>query len=495
MGCALTLSVQIEPDKNKELRELCIMSFPKGFLWGAATASYQVEGAWDADGKGRSIWDNFVRIPGKTFEGTTGDVAADHYNRYEEDVALMAEMGLKSYRFSISWPRVLPNGYGEVNEKGVEFYSNLIDELLKHDIVPFVTLYHWDLPQALQDEFEGWESRKTVEAFEEYARLCFDRFGDRVNHWITFNEPIVFQLLGYLTEAHPPAKSNPRLMHQAAHYVNLAHARSVNAYREMGGKGEIGITNVLNPAFPYTDSPEDIEAARLSESFGFDWYFDPILKGEYPAEYLADAEQRYGKLDITDEDMALLKSAAPENDFIGVNYYQPVRIEANVAKGTSEVNKSRENNTGAPGQPSYCGRFRSVSDPDQFEYTKWGWEICPDALRDGMHRIKKRYGDIPIYITENGLGDEDPIVDGEVLDAPRVEFISRHLEACKQAIAEGLDVRGYYAWSWIDLLSWLNGYKKQYGFVYVDQKNNLQRKKKQSYHWYKKVIETNGETL
>jgi len=466
------------------------MAFPANFLWGAATAAYQVEGAWNIDGKGPSIWDEFVRIPGKTFEGTTGDVAADHYHRYKEDVALMAEMGLKSYRFSISWPRVLPNGRGEVNEQGIEFYSNLIDELLKHDIVPFVTLYHWDLPQALQDQFAGWESRECIDAFEEYARLCFARFGDRVNHWITFNEPIIFQMFGYVTEAHPPAKKDPFLLYQTSHYVNLAHARAVSAYREMGGKGEIGLTNVISPAYPYTDSEADREATWWSESFTFHWYYDPILKGEYPAEYLAAIEQQYGKLDITAEDLALLKRA--KSDFIGINYYQPARVAAPLNGSTRS--SGRESNTGAAGSTSFCGRYRTVLDTEQFEYTKWLWEICPDALRDCMHRIKDRYGDIPIYITENGLGDEDPIVAGEILDEPRIDYIRRHLIACGEAIDEGINLKGYYAWSWIDLLSWLNGYKKQYGFVYVDR-SNLQRKKKQSYFWYEQVIASNGESL
>ncbi len=453
------------------------MSFPADFLWGAATAAYQVEGAWNEDGKAPSIWDEFVRIPGKTFEGTTGDIAADHYHRYKEDVQLMAEMGLKSYRFSISWPRVLPEGDGAVNEQGIEFYSNLINELLTNDIIPFVTLYHWDLPQALQDEFGGWESRQCIDAFETFARLCFERFGDRVHHWITFNEPIIFQTFGYATEAHPPAKRDPFLLYQVSHYVNLAHARAVLAYREMGNKGEIGLTHVSQPCYAYTNSDEDKEATWWAESFGFHWYYDPILKGEYPAEYRKAIEAQYGKLDITDDDLSLLKSA--RSDFIGINYYQPARIAANNQQ--AERTADRESNTSAAGTPSFCGRYRTVLDTDQFEYTRWNWEICPDALHDAMKRIHARYGDIPIYITENGLGDEDLVVNDEILDEPRIDYIRRHLFACQQAIEEGIKLKGYYAWSWIDLLSWLNGYKKQYGFVYVDRDNKLKRIKKQSY--------------
>ena len=475
---------------SKKMSRKEVNTFPKNFLWGAATAAYQVEGAWDQDGKGRSIWDNFVRIPGKTFEGTTGDVAADHYNRYKEDVALMAEMGLKSYRFSISWPRILPNGYGEVNEQGIAFYSNLIDELLKHDIVPFVTLYHWDLPQNLQDEFGGWESRKTADAFEAYARLCFERFGDRVKHWITFNEMTIFLKLGYIAEAHPPAKHDPHAMFSACHHANLAHAQAVTAFREMELEGEIGITHVFSPCYPFSDSPEDKKAADIAEGHFLHWFFDPTLKGEYPQGWLAFIEKTYGKLDIRDGDMALLRDA--KSDFIGINFYQPARIQATASGETMKL--GRVANTSG-GNVSFCGRYKISKDPQRFNYTKWGWEVGPDTLREGMHRIKERYGDIAIYITENGLGDEDPIVDGDIMDQPRVDYIKPHLQACKQAIAEGINLKGYYAWSWIDLLSWLNGYKKQYGFVYVDRDNDLNRKKKLSYFWYKEIIETNGEAL
>ena len=465
-------------------------TFPKSFLWGAATASYQVEGGWDQDGKGRSVWDEFVRIPGKTFEGTTGDVAADHYNRYQEDVAMMAEMGLKSYRFSISWPRIFPNGRGEVNEKGIEFYSNLIDELLKHDIVPFITLYHWDLPLALQNECNGWESRETIDAFEQYARLCFERFGDRVKHWITFNEMEAFLKAGYIQKSHPPGKHDPHLFFQCCHYVNLAHSRAVLAFREMKLDGDIGITHVLTPPQPFSSSDADKKAAKLAQGLMIHWFYDPILKGEYPESWLGFAQQQYGQLDITEQDMALISDA--KSDFIGINYYMPFRIKA--TEPGESIKFGRASNTGT-GNVNFCGRFKTCRDPERFEYTKWGWEICPEALKQAMHLLKERYGDIPMYITENGLGDVDKIIDGEVHDEPRIDFIARHLAVCREAISEGLDLRGYYAWSWIDLLSWLNGYKKQYGFVYVDRDNDLQRKRKKSFFWYQEVIKTNGTNL
>ncbi|MDX8336152.1 GH1 family beta-glucosidase [Candidatus Cetobacterium colombiensis] len=463
--------------------------FTKDFLWGAASAAYQVEGAWNEDGKGVSIWDDFSKIPGKTFEGTNGDVAVDHYHRYKEDVKLMAEMGLKSYRFSIAWTRIFPNGRGEVNLKGIEFYNNLINELLKYNITPFITLYHWDLPLELQ-KIGGWESKETVDAFNEFAKVCFEAFGDRVQHWITFNEAIVFITLSYMLQAHPPMIDSPKKGFQASHNVNIAHAKAVKSFRDMGIKGEIGITHVLNPAYPASNSEKDIKAAEYAEQDTFYWYYDPILKGEYPKEYLEFLEEKGWAPTITKEELELLKTN--KSDFIGVNYYQRRLVKSN--DENKKLIKSRENSTGAAGNPSYCGRYIVTVDPN-CEYTKWGWEIFPQGLYDGMARIKERYGDIPIYITENGLGDQDEILSGEILDYPRIDYIERHLAVCKKAITDGIKLKGYYAWSFTDLLSWLNGYKKQYGFVFVDHNNNLERRKKKSYYWYKDVIETNGENI
>ncbi|MGL5721023.1 MAG: GH1 family beta-glucosidase [Brevinema sp.] len=468
------------------------MAFPKDFLWGAASASYQVEGAWNEDGKGLSIWDEYVRIPGKTFEGTTGDVAVDHYHRYKEDVRLMKEMGLKSYRFSISWARVLPNGVGEVNEKGVEFYNNLINELIANDIVPFITLYHWDLPLELQKK-GGWENKEMItEAFKEYAKLCFSRFGDRVQHWITFNEAIVFVMLGYIANAHPPDISDPHKAYQVSHNVNVAHAKAVLLFREMKIKGQIGITHVLDPTYPASDKPEDIQAAHYGETDSLYWFYDPILLGTYPQDKLDYIAQHYGKLDITPAEMDMLKKA--KSDFIGVNYYQRKIVEAHDPNQKVKIAQGRENSTGGSENVSLCGRYKKVQ-PKHLVYTKWMWEIYPQGLYDGMKRIQDRYGNLPIYITENGLGDEDRLDGAQILDEPRIDYIQKHLLACEQAIKDGIPLKGYYAWSFTDLLSWLNGYKKQYGFVYVDHKKNLERRKKNSYYWYKKVIETDGASL
>lgn len=468
------------------------MKFAKDFLFGAASASYQVEGAWNEDGKGLSNWDVFSKIPGKTFEGTNGDIAIDHYHRYKEDIRLMAEMGLESYRFSISWPRILPNGVGEVNPKGIEFYNNIINECLKYGIVPFVTLYHWDLPQVLEEK-GGWTNKETIDAFLNYSEICYKAFGDRVKHWITFNETVVFCGLGYLAGAHPPAiVGDLNKYFQATHNVFLAHAKSVELYKKLKQYGEIGITHVFSPAFSIDDKEENILAANHANEIDTHWFYDPILKGEYP-KYVVDIITKHGvKIDWTDEELEIIKNASDKNDFIGLNYYQPQRVMKNNID--EEVERNRENSTGAPGNPSFDSFYRTVKMNNK-QYTKWGWEISPEAFLDGLRMLKERYGDIKIYITENGLGDEDPIIDNEVVDIPRIKFIETHLRAVKNAIKEGINLKGYYAWSVIDLLSWLNGYKKQYGFIYVDHKNNLNRKKKASFYWYKNIIETRGEDI
>lgn len=404
----------------------------------------------------------------------------------------MAEMGLESYRFSISWPRILPNGVGEVNPKGIEFYNNIINECLKYGIVPFVTLYHWDLPQVLEEK-GGWINKETIDAFLNYSEVCYKAFGDRVKHWITFNETVVFCGLGYLAGAHPPAiVGDLNKYFQATHNVFLAHAKSIELYKKLKQYGEIGITHVFSPAFSIDDKEENISAAKHANEIDMNWFYDPILKGEYP-KYVVDIISKHGvNIDWTDEELEIIKNAADKNDFIGLNYYQPQRVMKNNID--EEVERNRENSTGAPGNPSFDGFYRTVKMNDK-QYTKWGWEISPEAFLDGLKMLKERYGDVKIYITENGLGDEDPIIDGEVVDIPRIKFIETHLKAVKNAIKEGINLKGYYAWSVIDLLSWLNGYKKQYGFIYVDHKNNLNRKKKASFYWYKKTIETRGEDI
>lgn len=470
-----------------------MMKFSNDFLFGAATAAYQVEGAWDLDGKGESNWDVFSKLPGKTFEGTNGDVAVDHYHRYKEDIALMAEMGLESYRFSIAWTRIIPDGTGEINPKGIAFYNDLIDECLKHGIVPFVTLYHWDLPQPLEAN-GGWLNKATVEAYLRYANVCFDAFGDRVKHFITFNETVVFTALGYLAGAHPPGIVNdPKKYFQATHNVFYAHAASVLNYKQRNLFGEIGLSHVFSPAFSVDDSNENLFAQMHANEFGVHWFYDPILLGRYPEYVVAKLEEMGICPEWTDAELATIAEAAPFNDFMGLNYYQPQRVEK-ITTSVERVAPTRENSAGAPGNPSFDGVYRTVQMVDK-RYTKWNWEISPQGFTDGLLMLKERYGQIKLYITENGLGDEDPIIEGAVCDIPRINFINDHLVAVKSAIDHGVNIKGYYAWSAIDLLSWLNGFKKQYGFIYVDHKDNLARKKKASFDWYKNVIATRGESL
>ena len=471
--------------------------FPDDFLWGAATAAYQVEGAYQDDGKGLSIWDLYSHLPGATYQGANGDRAVDHYHRYQEDVRLMAELGLKAYRFSISWPRIFPSGAGEANPQGIRFYSDLIDELLKYGIVPVATLYHWDLPQALQDQ-GGWENRALIEHFARYAKTCFEQFGDRVRHWITFNETINFIMLGYRDGVHPPGVRDEKRAVEVSHIVNLAHAQAVLEYRKRVREkkiagGMIGIAHVLLTGFPISESAEDVAACEWYEEMDFHWFYDPSLQGRYPPRLLQYYQARFQAPTVLDGDMALLQSAP--SDFIGINYYQSAFLAHNPPDGVgfAAINVSGEQ--GTQKDSGIPGLFKRVRNPN-VAYTPWDWSIYPEGLYAGMKRIRERYGDLPILITENGLGDKDPISpEGEILDAPRIAYLREHLRACQRAIDEGIPLAGYFVWSFIDLLSWLNGYQKQYGVVYVDRVRDLQRKKKQSYFWYQQLIQTNGAAL
>jgi 6-phospho-beta-glucosidase len=472
-------------------------TFPADFLWGAATASYQVEGAYQQDGKGLSIWDVYSHLPGTTYQGTNGDIAADHYNRYQEDVRLMAELGLRSYRFSIAWARIFPNGTGEMNPEGIAFYDRLIDELLKYGIIPFATLYHWDLPQALQ-EMGGWECRDVADAFATYARTCFEQFGDRVTFWITFNEVINFIMLGYRDGIHPPGVRDQRRAVEVTHIVNVAHAKAIAEYRQLVEQkkilaGKIGMAHVLLPGFPISDRSEDIRACEAYEAMDHHWFYDPVLRGEYPQLMWEYYQKKWGAPTVLEADWSLLKEA--KSDFIGVNYYQSTFLAQNPMDGVGAATVNTTGEKGSQKESGVPGLFKRVMNSN-IEYTDWDWAIYPEGLYQGMKRIQERYGNIPIVVTENGLGAKDPIADtGEILDYPRIEYLKQHILACKQAIEEGVPLFGYFAWSYIDLLSWLNGYQKQYGFVYVDREQGLERRKKQSYFWYKRVIQTSGEAL
>lgn len=471
-------------------------AFPEDFLWGSASAAYQVEGAAQEDGKKESVWDRFVQIPGKTFKGTTGEVAVDHYHRYKEDVKLMAEQGLKAYRFSVAWSRVIPDGDGEINEKGLQFYDNLIDELLKYNIEPVLTLYHWDIPQALQDKYGGWEGRQVIEDFTRYSEILFKRYNGKVKYWVSLNEQNIFITLGYSMAAHPPGVKDTKRMLQANHIASLANAASIKRFKELEIDGKIGPSFAYGPTYAIDSHPENQLAAQNNEEFNAHYWMDVYVHGRYPSVAWKHYERLGIAPDVEPEDWDLLKAGKP--DFMGLNYYQTSTVAANPLDG---VGAGKMNTTGEKGTSEETGNpglYKSATNP-YVERTDWDWDIDPTGLRIAMRRINSRYN-MPILITENGLGAYDTLEeDGRIHDDYRIDFIRKHIEAIQDAITDGVDVMGYCTWSYTDLLSWLNGYQKRYGFVYVDREEldekELKRYKKDSYHWYKKVIETNGEEL
>lgn len=473
-----------------------LKSFPKDFLWGAASAAYQVEGGWNQDGKGKSNWDEFAHLPGTTYKGTNGDVAVDHYNRWQEDVALMAEAGLKTYRFSIAWARIFPEGRGEVNQKGLDFYGNLIDELLKNKIEPAITLYHWDLPLALQEEYGGWESRQIIEDFTNYAIVLFKAFGDRVKYWITLNEQNIFTGHGYKFGLHPPGVKDDKLFFQVNHIASLANAKVIAEFRKLVPSGLIGPSFAYSPAYPLTSKPEDIIAAENAEEFMNHWWMDAYALGRYPQMVLNYLIQHGIAPDIEPGDMELLAQGKP--DFMGVNYYQTTTYESNPLDGVGSAKFNTTGKKGTTPEMGVPGVYKTKPNPF-LEATDWDWTIDPQGLRIGLRRIASRYN-LPVFISENGLGAFDTLEKGDIVnDDYRIAYISEHIKAIQEAISDGVDVLAYCTWSFTDLLSWLNGFQKRYGFVYVNRdeesEKDLRRIKKKSFYWYKKVIETNGEEI
>lgn len=470
--------------------------FPEDFLWGSASAAYQVEGAWDEDGKAPSVWDNFVRIPGKTYKGTNGDVAVDHYHRYQEDVKLMAEQGLRAYRFSVAWSRVIPHGNGAVNEAGLRFYDRLIDELISYGIEPVITLYHWDIPQGIQDEYGGFLSRRIIQDFTDYAEVLFKRFGDRVKYWVTLNEQNVFITHGYQLEYHPPGISDTKRMYEANHIANLANASAIAKYRELGLDGKIGPSFAYGPSYSIDANPKNVLAALDSEELNAYFWMDVYMFGEYPIAAWNWLVENDLAPTVLPGDTELLKRGRP--DFMGVNYYRTMTNAFNPRDG---VGAGKMNTTGKKGtteESGIPGISKHVNNP-YLEKTNWDWDIDPTGLRIGLRRITSRYR-LPIMITENGLGEYDTLTDTkEVHDDYRIDYIRSHLYAIQEAITDGVEMIGYCTWSFTDLLSWLNGYQKRYGFVYVDRdetdEKELARYKKDSYFWYKKTISENGKNI
>jgi beta-glucosidase len=436
--------------------------FPPTFRFGAATAAYQIEGSVQADGRGESIWDRFAHTPGRVHNGDTGDVACDHYRRYSDDLDLMADLGLQLYRFSISWSRILPDGKGRPNRAGLDFYRRLVDGLLERGIEPMPTLYHWDLPQALQDQ-GGWEHRDTTERFAEYASVVFSHLGDRVRSWITHNEPWVtaFEGYGYGTKA--PGVRDWRRALAVAHNVLVSHGLAVRAFREVGPKsGEVGIALNLYPVYPATTRGEDREAAYRFDGFMNRWFLDPVAYGCYPADMVGEFEARFGGLDFVQPgDLATI---AEPTEFLGVNYYT---------------------RTLAAYDPTEPLGVRTP--PGELPTTAMGWEVSPDTFYDLLVRLRREYG-LPLVITENGAAyDDAPPANGVVDDPERLDYLRRHLAAVERAVADGVDVRGYCAWSLLDNFEWERGYSQRFGIVYVDYETQ-RRVPKRSALWYRDLI-------
>lgn len=440
-------------------------TFPQGFLWGSATSAYQVEGSPLADGAGPSIWHRFAHTPEMTHEGDTGDVACDHYRRYRDDVALMRALGLKAYRFSVAWARVLPQGRGPVNQAGLDFYERLVDELLKAGIEPMVTLYHWDLPAALDDR-GGWLNADVASWFAEYADLMYRRLDGRVKLWATLNEPWVVMDGGYLHGTLAPGHRNRFEAPIATHQLMRAHAMAVRAYRAVG-KHKIGLVVNLEPKYAASQSKDDLEATRRADAYMNRQYLDPVFLGRYPEELKDIFGEAWPEWPA--DDFRLIREPL---DFLGVNYYTR--------------NVTRHDETAWPLKARPVRQKQST-------YTETGWEVFPQGLRDVLLWVKGRYGNPPVYVTENGAAFYDPpTADGEELADPlRVEYLRRHLRALGEAIERGCNVRGYFAWSLLDNLEWSLGYSKRFGLVHVDFASQ-RRTPKASARFYTSVIAAHG---
>ena len=443
--------------------------FPPGFLWGAATSAYQVEGSPLADGAGPSFWHRFSHTPGRTLGGDTGDVACDHYRRVEDDVRLMRELGLGTYRFSVAWGRIMPEGTGRVNPRGVDFYGRLVDRLLEHGIRPNVTLYHWDLPAALDDR-GGWLNRDVAGWFADYAATMYRALGDRVDLWSTLNEPWVVAHEGYLAGNHAPGHRSRFEPPLVSHNLLRAHGAAVQAYRAEAGRGAIGLVVNIEPKYAASDRPEDVAATRRAEAYMNRQYLDPVFLGRYPdemGEVFGDAWPAHA-----DDDLALIRQPI---DWVGVNYYTRAVTRADASDWLLGADRVRQH---------------------RHAHTEMDWEVYAPALTETLVRLRDRYGRVPVYVTENGAAFYDPpTAEGGVVEDPlRVAYYREHLRAVRAAIEAGVDVRGYYAWSLFDNFEWGYGYAKRFGIVHVDLETQ-RRTPKASARYYSEVIRTNGASL
>lgn len=441
------------------------LQFPKGFIWGTATSAYQIEGAWNEGGRGLSIWDTFSHAPGRTYHGDNGDSAADHYHRWKEDIGLMTEIGINAYRFSIAWTRILPEGTGAANKGGLDFYDRLVDALLEKGITPYPTLFHYDLPQALQDR-GGWPDRDTAKYFGEYARIVGERLGDRVTNWITHNEPFVTAVAGHFTGEHAPGIQDPMAVFTAGHHLMLSHGYAVQALRAAGRRPlNIGVALNLNPVHPASDSEPDRQAATMYDGILNRTFLDPILKGKYPDDIMSTLGFLFPPMQPDD-----LKTISEPLDFLGVNYYS-----RNVVRREEDF-----------------PLIQSVPVmPEGNEYSQM-WEIYPEGIHELLKRIHTDYAPANILVLENGICVPDGIdFDGRVRDERRIRYLRNHIAQVHRAVSDGIPVTGYFVWSLFDNFEWALGYQMRFGLVYVDFETK-KRTMKDSGRWYARVIKENG---
>jgi len=451
------------------------VNFPDTFLWGTATAAYQVEGAVDEDGRGRSIWDTFSHTPGKVLHGDTGDIACDQYHRLEEDLDLMADLGIQAYRFSVAWPRIQPQGSGPVNQPGLDYYRRLVDGLRARSIEPMLTLYHWDLPQALED-VGGWTNRETSERFAEYTGIVYEALSDSVSLWLTLNEPWVVAWMGHGMGVHAPGKTDAGAALAATHHLLLGHGLAMERMRSSGEGNQLGVTLNLHPARPSRDREADVKAARLVDGQAVRLYLDPLFRGEYPGDVFSYYEERGVDLSFV-RDGDLQRISAPL-DFLGINYYFR--------------NTVRDAPEGGPPNVPFADLNARPIVPHDAEKTAMGWPVDPEGLTEMLVRIKEEYADLPIYVTENGRAVHDYVdPEGGVDDEERISYLDAHFRAAHDAIDRGVDLRGYMVWSFLDNFEWAEGYSKRFGIVFVDY-GTQRRIPKASARWYSGVIRRNG---
>ena len=460
--------------------------FPQDFIFGGATAAYQVEGATREDGRGPCVWDDYMNRPGSRFNG---DMASDFYHKYREDLQMAHDFGVNGIRISISWTRILPEGKGKVNPKGIAYYNDLIDECIRQGVEPFVTLHHFDTPLPFFQNGH-WLNRDLIDYFVDYAKICFEAFGDRVKKWATFNEPWSIAQNGYIAGNFPPNEQFqiPKAV-QILHNLMVAHARALNLYKSMNLPGEIGIVHTLEGKVPISAKPEDIHARDLDDAISNRFMLDACFHGRYDEETMALIDEiltkNEGKLETQASDFEDFAKAAKQIDFLGMNYYSSHFLQAYEGESRIYNNSTGEKGTSVFGLKGIGARVTNPAVPT----TDWDWPIYPQGMHDQLVRIMHDYPNYKkLYIAENGMGYKDDFVDGKIDDTPRIEYVTKHLQAVLQAISEGVKVKGYYIWSLMDVLSWSNGYNKRYGLFYIDYKDQKRYAKKSAY-WYKLMSE------